>query len=80
MEKYVFTKNLVEYTSQINFGDPWVWAHRGVFTCIVKIIKQIQPGEENAPIIECPGNYEAAGAELGQGGKIHDALSCLLSI
>ena len=47
--------------------------------CLVKIIKQMQPGEENAPSIDCSGNYEAAGAELGQGGKIHGAFSCFLS-
>ena len=36
----------------------------------------MQPGEENAPSIDGSGNYEAAGAELGQGGKIHGAFSC----
>ena len=41
-------------------------------TCIVKIMNQMQPGEETAPSIDCSGNYEAAGAELGKGGKIQD--------
>ena len=42
-------------------------------------MNEMQPGEETAPSIDCSGNYEAAGAELGQGGKIHGAFSRFLS-
>ena len=81
MEKYELTKDLVDYMSQIGFGDPpRVWPHQAPHICLVKIIKQMQPGEENAPSIDCSGNYEAARAELGQGGKIHGAFFFISSI
>ena len=66
--------------SQIDFGDPPEYDLTKPHICLVKIIKQMQPGEENAPSIDCSGNYEAARAELGQGGKIHGAFSCFLMI
>ena len=73
MEKYewIICHKLILETPPYDLTKPHIY--------LVKNIKQMQPGEENAPSIDCSGNYEAARAELGQGGKIHDAFSCFLS-
>ena len=74
MEKYewiICHKLILETPPEYDLTKPHIY--------LVKNIKQMQPGEENAPSIDCSGNYEAAGAELGQGGKIHGAFSWFLS-